>query len=526
MRLQVRQLLAQRLQPLLARLVLLLLEGRLLDLELHHPPGGLVEVGGHGVDLGPDHGAGLVDQVDPLVGQEAVGDVAVREDRGRHQGVVLDLHSVVHLEALAQTAQDRDRVLDRRRVDHHRLEAPLERSVFFDVLPILVERGGSQAVQLAPRQHRLEQIAGVGRALRAPGAHDVVNLVDEQEHPALALLDLVQHRLEALFELAAVLGAGEQRAHVEREDRSVLEPLGHVAAHDPLGEPLDDRRLADAGLADQHRVVLGLARQDAHDAADLGVAADHRIEPASARLLDEIDSVLVERLVGLFRRRAGHALAAAHGAQRFEESISIDAGLAQQSPGGGARAFGEERQQEMLDRHVLVLQPLGFLFGRDERLLEPLGDVDLAGLAAARDARAAAQLAAHAVGEGRRLDVHPGEQPRHEAGGVVEQGEQQVLAVDFLVAVLHGDRLGRLHGFLRFLGQFVLVHRRSINAADRSPRLPRVVRRAGAGGRRASRAPSPGSPPGGRRSCRYRPGTPCRAAGSCDPTTSRGGSST
>ena len=84
-----------------------------------------------------------------------------------------------------------------------------------------------------------------------------------------AALTSCEHRLQALLELAAVLGAGDQRAHVEREDRLVLQPLGHVAAHDALGEPLDDRRLADAGVADQHRVVLGLAREDLDHAPDL-----------------------------------------------------------------------------------------------------------------------------------------------------------------------------------------------------------------------------------------------------------------
>ena len=77
-----------------------------------------------------------------------------------------------------------------------------------------------------------------------------------------AALDLVEHRLEALLELAPVLRAGDERAHVEREDRPVAQALGHVAAHDALGEALDDRGLADAGVADQHRVVLRLARED------------------------------------------------------------------------------------------------------------------------------------------------------------------------------------------------------------------------------------------------------------------------
>ena len=95
------------------------------------------------------------------------------------------------------------------------------------------------------------------------------------------LLHFLEHRLEPLLELAAVLRAGDQRAHVERR-RCVLffKPFGHVAADDALRQPLDDRRLADARLADQHRVVLGAPRQHLDDAADLLVAADDRIELA------------------------------------------------------------------------------------------------------------------------------------------------------------------------------------------------------------------------------------------------------
>ena len=138
---QVGELLAQRLEPLLARLVLLLLQRRLLDLELHHTARDRVELLRHRVDLGADHRARLVDQVDRLVGQEPIGDVPVRKrGRGDQRGV-LDPHAVVHLEALSQAAQDRDRVLDRRLVDHHRLEAALERGVLLDVLAVLVERG-------------------------------------------------------------------------------------------------------------------------------------------------------------------------------------------------------------------------------------------------------------------------------------------------------------------------------------------------------------------------------------------------
>jgi hypothetical protein len=48
----------------------------------------------------------------------------------------------------------------------------------------------------------------------AARAHDRVQFVDERDDPALAGLDLVEHRLEALLELAAVLRARDHRARV------------------------------------------------------------------------------------------------------------------------------------------------------------------------------------------------------------------------------------------------------------------------------------------------------------------------
>ena len=143
--LEVGQLLLELLQPLLRRLVGLLAQRLALDLELHDAPLDLVELGRHRVDLHAQPRRRLVDQVDRLVGQEPIGDVAIRQHRRRDQRGVLELHAVMDLVALAQAAQDADRVLDRRLADHDRLEAPLERRVLLDVLAVLVERGRADA---------------------------------------------------------------------------------------------------------------------------------------------------------------------------------------------------------------------------------------------------------------------------------------------------------------------------------------------------------------------------------------------
>ena len=126
---------------------------------------------------------------------------------------------------------------------------------------------------------------------RGAGADHGVQLVDEQHDLAFGVDDFLQHRLQAILELAAILRAGDQRAHVERDDLLVLQPFGHVAADDALRQAFDDGGLADAGLADQHRIVLGAARQHLDDAAHFLVAADHRIELALARQLGEIAAV-------------------------------------------------------------------------------------------------------------------------------------------------------------------------------------------------------------------------------------------
>src|SRR5208282_140742 len=134
---------------------------------------------------------------------------------------------------------------------------PLERRVLLQVLAVFIERRGPDAMQLAARERRLEHVAGVHRALGLAGPDHRVQLVDEQDDLAFLFRQIVEYALQALLELAAELGTGDQRAHVEREYPLVLEALWHLTVDDPLRQALDDRGLADPRLADQHRVVLG-----------------------------------------------------------------------------------------------------------------------------------------------------------------------------------------------------------------------------------------------------------------------------
>ncbi len=238
-----------------------------------------------------------------------------------------NLDPVVDLVAFLETPQDRDRVLDRRLVDEHLLEAALQRRILLDVLAIFVERRGADAVEFAARERRLEHIAGVHRAFGLAGAHHRVQLVDKQDDLAFLLGEVVEHGLQALFEFATKLRARYQCAHVQGKDSLAPQPLRHLVVDDALRESLDDRGLADAGLADQHGIVLGAALQDLDRAPDLLVAADDRVELALFGTLRQVDRVALERLAGVFRVRVVDLLPTTQVVDRFLDRTAEHAGL-------------------------------------------------------------------------------------------------------------------------------------------------------------------------------------------------------
>ena len=366
--LQFGQLLLGFLEAILAGRVGLLLEGLPLDLELHDPPANAVQLGGQRVVLDPQLGGGLVDQVDGLVRQPAVGDVSVGQRRRRHQRRIGDSHAVMGLVAVLEAAKDGDGLLDARRVDQDRLEPALQRRILLDVLAVFVDRRGADAPQLAAGQRGLEQVARIDRALGLAGADDRVQLVDEQDDLPLGGDDLLEHRLEPVLELAAELRARDQRAHVQADDPLVLQAGRHVARDDPLGQALDDGRLADARLADQDGIVLGPPVEDLHAPPDLLVPPDHRIELALAGHLQQVDAVPLQGLVLLLRVLVGDLRAAADVLQRVLDLVRGDRIELEHLL--GVALDGGQREQQVLDAEILVAHLVGAVLRIEHDLVE------------------------------------------------------------------------------------------------------------------------------------------------------------
>ena len=216
----------------------------------------------------PGARSGFVDDIDCLVREKPVGYVALRElgrpvesDVGNHDTMVI-------LISLPQALENLYRLFDRWRLHDHRLEPTFQRTVFFYVLAVFVQRRGPNTLQLATGQRRLQHVGCVYGTLGGTRTDEGVKLVNEEDH-VLVLGDLVHDRLQPLFELPAVFGARDHRRHVEGENAVAPQGLRTVARGNELSQTLNDSRLAHSRLADQHRIVLLAPREHLYHALDL-----------------------------------------------------------------------------------------------------------------------------------------------------------------------------------------------------------------------------------------------------------------
>jgi hypothetical protein len=111
-------------------------------------------------------------------------------------------------------------------------------------------------MQFAASQRRFQQIGRVHRAVVA--GPDQVCIVDEQVMLPSAE-SLPAARPSAAPRTRHGISRPQSAPEIERPLFLVLEAFRHVTVENPQRQTFDDRGLADAGLADQHRVVLGAA---------------------------------------------------------------------------------------------------------------------------------------------------------------------------------------------------------------------------------------------------------------------------
>ena len=75
---------------------------------------------------------------------------------------------------------------------------------------------------------------------------------------------------------------------------NTLQCRRHVAQGNAIGKTLDHRRLANAGLSSQNRIVLTPPHQNVDHLADLLVAAQHRINLSGFGIRSHVYRVLIQ----------------------------------------------------------------------------------------------------------------------------------------------------------------------------------------------------------------------------------------
>ena len=168
--------------------------------------------------------------------------------------------------------------------------------------PVLVDRRRADHVQLAARQRRLQHVARrPSSPRRAPAPTTVCSSSMNRIRSSPWSRDLVDRRTSAAPRTRRGTSCpATMPARSSTSSRLPASVSGTSSFTIALGDALGDRRLADARVADQHRVVLGPPGEDLDRLLDLVGAADHRVELALARGLGEVAAVLVQRL-GLAR---------------------------------------------------------------------------------------------------------------------------------------------------------------------------------------------------------------------------------
>ncbi len=204
--------------------------------------------------------------------------------------------------SILDATKNGDRIIDGRLIDHDFLHTSGESRILFDVFSIFIERGGTDAVEFASGEHRLEDICRIqGRIASGACTDNGVDFIDEENDSSFRGSNFLHDGLEPLFEFTAVFRARDERPDIQFPDRLVLQGLGNIAFEDTPSESFDNGGLSDTWITDQNRVVLALSRENLHDSSDFVISSDDGINLAGCDILDEVSTVFLQGLILNFR---------------------------------------------------------------------------------------------------------------------------------------------------------------------------------------------------------------------------------
>ena len=168
--------------------------------------------------------ADLVEGVDGLIREEAVGDIPLCQFDARLNGIVGVADVVMFLVALFDIVQNFQRLFSRRGFDDDFLESAFQRTILLNGVAILVECRSTDTLDGASCQGGFENIGSIHRTGSRPGSDERMNLIHEYDDVRVGF-KFFDQRFHTFFKLSAILCSGHNARHVEI-DKSLVEEDG------------------------------------------------------------------------------------------------------------------------------------------------------------------------------------------------------------------------------------------------------------------------------------------------------------
>ena len=121
-----------------------------------------------------------------------------------------------------------------------------------------------------------------------------------EQNSALVTHEFGNDALEPLFKISAILGPGEQGAHIQRKNCAVQQHFRYLLVDNLFGNAFGDGGFADSGFADEERIILAAPAKDLDSPLHLVFAPDQRINLAEFRLLIQVGRVRFQRIFATF----------------------------------------------------------------------------------------------------------------------------------------------------------------------------------------------------------------------------------
>ena len=137
------------------------------------------------IQLDTQTGTGLIHQVDSLIRQISVRNIAVAQLHCSLNSLRLNLQLMEFLITLAQSQQHCFADFRTRYINKHRLEASFQRRILFDMLAVFINRSRADNLQFTTCQRRFDNIGSIYTALGTACTDNGMQLVDKENNPLI-----------------------------------------------------------------------------------------------------------------------------------------------------------------------------------------------------------------------------------------------------------------------------------------------------------------------------------------------------